>query len=99
MAQRGPSSLLVIPAYGSDVALIASADRDDYRRLRFEPENDVSTLEAVGLPRDRYQRAHDRYCQNGLAEESGLGPISTAGLGVDRHIDVNDDGLQDVLRF
>lgn len=95
----GPASLLVIPATDEQGDRIASEDRDAYQRLTFDVTIDTASMVPIGLPRDRYQREHDRLCRNGFAMANGAGPVASAGIGLDRHFDLNEDGLADVLRF
>lgn len=96
----GPASLLVIPAYdGPGGDLVATEDRTAYSRLQFDLATDDAALVASGLPRDNYQRLHDLNCRNGVAIETYGGPIFGAGMGFDKHLDLNEDGLEDVLRF
>ncbi|HWB80081.1 MAG TPA: RHS repeat-associated core domain-containing protein [Nannocystaceae bacterium] len=95
----GGQRLLVVPAYDDDGDPIDDDARVAYERLELDLASDTAGLFPVGLPRDRYQRWHDVRCRNGLAHTySGL-TVFSAGLGNDKLVDVNGDGLVDVLRF
>lgn len=95
----GPDNLLVIPAFSADRTLIPTEMRGDYQRLEVDAVNRTARLTATGLPRDRYQRMHDRNCTGAWLDQTGRGNPRSAGPSLDRHLDVNGDGLPDVLRF
>jgi RHS repeat-associated protein len=96
----GGQRLLVIPAYDAvSHAPIDDDERGDYRSLELDPVEGAGELVPIGLPRDRYQRWHDMRCRNGLAHAYAGLTIFSAGFGQDKPIDVNGDGLVDVLRF
>jgi len=86
-------------AYHDDYAPLPEGQRTEYLALSFEPGAGAGTLEPTGLPRDHYQRWHDRLCRNGLARPYFGRPLASAGLGLDKLLDVNGDGLVDVVRF
>ncbi len=86
---------------------ISEASRIGYRVVERDSSTgdwDLSATEV--LPRDRYQRTADRFCNNGLvaskqaaANPPGQGaPLLGAGLSRDRSIDFNGDGLLDLVR-
>ncbi len=95
----GPPSLLFIRAYDDSGNLLTDADLTSYRRLRFDPLTETGVVAPTNLPRDTYQRVHDRYCWNGLPISLYGGSLLGAGIGYDRQLDVNGDGLPDILRF
>jgi YD repeat-containing protein len=97
----GPAGLLVIPAFESpgDWPPLEVAQRGAYQRVRLDLATQEAWLESVGLPRDAYQRTHDLHCVNGAAVTAGYGPVLSAGFGLDKQIDLNGDGLGDILRF
>ena len=95
----GAQRLLVIPAYDEDGEPIDDAERNSYSRLELDLATEASSVLPSVLPRDRYQRWHDRQCRNGIAYDLVDLPVYGAGLGLDRQVDVNGDGLVDVLRF
>ncbi|MBK8241078.1 MAG: hypothetical protein IPK74_36650 [Deltaproteobacteria bacterium] len=90
--------LLVVPAYDAGEP-IDDTERVAYARLDFDLASGVASWHADVLPRDRYQRWHDRGCRNGPAFNALGVPVYSAGLGQDKSIDVNGDGLTDLLRF
>ena len=95
----GGQRLLVIPAYDDDGSPIDDDARDEYQRLDLDLTSGTAGLFPSGLPRDRYQRWHDPRCRNGIAHTYSELTVFSAGLGNDKLIDVNGDGLVDVLRF
>jgi hypothetical protein len=95
----GGQRLLVVPAYADDGTPLDDAARSVYWQLAFDLDAGEAAWEPALLPRDRYQRWHDRQCRNGIAAAATGLPVYGAGLGLDRQIDINGDGLVDVLRF
>jgi len=94
------SSLLVSPAFdpnSSSETMLDDASRTHYLELEFEPANGPGSYVTSSLPYDRFQRWHDRACRNGPS--APWGPTFGAGPGLDRQVDVNGDGLTDILRF
>lgn len=94
------STLLVSPAFDPDSSsetMLTDAERVDYLRLMFDSDVGVGSFAASSLPRDRFQRWHDRGCRNGPVGTAA--PIFGAGPGRDRQVDINGDGLIDILRF
>ena len=87
-----------IDLYIEDYAPLPEDQRTKYFTLSFEPGSPGKLVDS-GLPRDHYQRWHDLLCRNGVADAKGAPPVLSAGLGHDKHIDVNGDGFVDVLRF
>lgn len=95
------SSLLVSPAFDPDSSsetVLSDAARTHYLQLQFELAQGAGSYTTSSLPWDRFQRWHDRACRNGPLGVLG-GPTFGAGPGRDRQVDVNGDGLNDILRF
>lgn len=89
-------------AYQAGVLPWLEPSRGDYRVLEFDPDDGEGTggLGPDVLPRDLYQRWTDRKCNNGfVADALGDAPLLGAGLSRDRAIDVDGDGLRDIIRF
>jgi RHS repeat-associated protein len=89
--------------YLTDYDMLPEEDRHTYLELRFEVGGS-GALVSTNLPRDLYQRWHDLNCRNAFAlKKSPVAiaghPTMGAGIGHDRQIDVNGDGLVDILRF
>lgn len=95
----GPPSLLFIRAYDDAGELLPDAERTSYQQLRFDPLSETGVVTPTNLPRDTYQRVHDRYCWGGLPISLYGGSLLGAGIGYDKQLDVNGDGLPDILRF
>jgi RHS repeat-associated protein len=72
-----------------------------YQALDLDPTTVTFDVRATGLPRDTFQRWRDESCQNSRAHSYGGEPQQRfgAGRGNDKIVDVNGDGLADVLRF
>lgn len=68
----------------------------DYQRIVFDFKGNSATLEPTGLPVDRFQRIRSGY--NVGQKASGI-LIDGHQLGVDRVLDVNGDGLPDIIRM
>lgn len=94
-----PSDFPDAQAYHDDYHPVPEGQRLEYQALSFEPGEGPGVLEPTGLPRDHYQRWHDRLCRNGLARAYYGRPLASAGLGLDKLADVNGDGLVDIVRF
>ena len=109
----GRQNLLTIPAYDTiadpfaysppsayvdNVPPIPDSDKTEYFEVRFEG-GALGELVPTGLPRDLFARWHDRRCHNGIADAQMGIPVFGAGLSNDKRIDVNRDGLVDILRF
>lgn len=87
---------------------VPESQRTGYRVLEHDPSTDTWGLGTDEvLPRDLYQRTTDRYCNNGFvaanltdvpAGQAGA-PLLGAGLSRDRAVDINGDGLLDLIRF
>ena len=107
-------ALFVIPAYEHDpdfmvypgadpgeylanVQPLPEDERTEYRELRFDPGT-TAELVPTGLPRDLFQRWRDRGCHNSVADAQLSLPAFGAGLSLDRQLDINGDGLIDILR-
>ena len=85
-------------AYEADYLPAAETDKTHYLEVQFTPDAGPGQLVPTSLPRDRYQRWHDSGCRNGVAAGLHGYPVYGAGLGSDKHVDVNGDGFTDVLR-
>lgn len=94
-----PADFASPEAYHDDYAPRPEAERLEYLALAFTPDGGPGRLEPTGLPRDHFQRWHDRLCRNGLARAHFGRPLASAVLGLDKLADVNGDGLVDVVRF
>lgn len=94
-----PDDFPSVDAYRDEYEPLPEDQRTEYLALRFEPGQGPGVLEPVGLPRDHFQRWHDRPCRNGLARTHFDRPLASAGLGLDKLMDVNGDGLVDIVRF
>jgi hypothetical protein len=94
-----PADFANAQAYHEGYAPLPEDQRLEYLALVFEPGGGPGVLEPTGLPRDHYQRWHDRSCRNGLALAHYGRPLASAGLGLDKLADVNGDGLVDIVRF
>ncbi len=108
----GRTSLLTVPAYRS--ALTVADFEDDYGAYLSSPwlqpisdeardeyltvDIDAGAFVPSGLPRDYFQRWHDRSCHNGVADAELGAPVYSAGMGADRIVDVNGDGYSDIVR-
>ncbi len=98
MDRTSRSSLLVSPRFDPDSSsetVLSDDSRTHYLQLEFEPGEGPGGYVTSSLPRDRFQRWHDRACRNGPLG----GAIFGAGPGRDRQVDINGDGLADILRF
>lgn len=94
------SSLLVSPAFdpsSTSQTPLPDDQRNEYFSLEYIVSTPAGSLQPTGLPRDRFQRWHDQNCRN-LAIGASF-PVFGAGPGNDRLVDINGDGLVDVLRF
>ncbi|MCX4240087.1 RHS repeat domain-containing protein [Paraliomyxa miuraensis] len=94
-----PADFASPQAYHEEYLPLSEDQRTDYLALAFEPGGPPGSLKPTGLPRDQYQRWHDRRCRNGLAGAAFGRPLASAGLGLDKLADVNGDGLVDVVRY
>ncbi|MCH9687404.1 MAG: hypothetical protein K0V04_38575 [Deltaproteobacteria bacterium] len=74
-------------------------ERTEYLALNFTPGEGTGWLAPTGLPRDAYQRWHDERCLNRFAKFHEGRPLAGAGMGRDKQMDVNGDGLVDIVRF
>ena len=85
--------------YVEDVPPRAESLRTTYLELQFDPgSGQDGDLVPTGLPRDLFQRWRDRECHNSVAgAEVGM-PVFSAGMGLDRQVDLNGDGYVDILR-
>lgn len=97
MDADGNGALDLLMVLGVDKAgePLTPAQWTDYQRVVFDFKGQQAWLEDAGLPVDRYQRwrgsSKNTDCQNVL--------IGGHQLGMDRLVDVNGDGLLDVLRL
>jgi RHS repeat-associated protein len=86
-------------AYLDNVDPIDEGLRVFYLELQFDQTSgEDGELVDSGLPRDLFQRWHDRDCHNRLADWWLGFPAFSAGLSLDRHVDLNGDGYVDILR-
>ncbi|PRQ10120.1 putative deoxyribonuclease RhsC [Enhygromyxa salina] len=98
----GLASLLVIPAWdAAQHKRIPSKEWSDYAALELDPHADwAGSLAPTGLPPDLAQRWRaslaGHYNNSDIDDDF---PRSNQGFGVDRVLDLNDDGLQDILRY
>ncbi|NVB39642.1 HNH endonuclease [Pseudenhygromyxa sp. WMMC2535] len=97
----GLASLLVIPTWDAQLgAWIPSSKWSNYHALRLSPGDWSLSLEDTGLPPDLAQRwrpsltAH--YNDAYLDEDF---PRSMQGFGLDKILDIDGDGLSDILRY
>nr|WP_255216854.1 SpvB/TcaC N-terminal domain-containing protein [Pseudenhygromyxa sp. WMMC2535] len=97
----GLASLLVIPTWDAQLgAWIPSSKWSNYHALRLNPGDWSLSLEDTGLPPDLAQRwrpsltAH--YNDAYLDEDF---PRSQQGFGLDKILDIDGDGLSDILRY
>ncbi|KIG13001.1 Rhs family protein [Enhygromyxa salina] len=98
----GLASLLVIPTWDADThSRIPSKQWSDYSAITLDPNNDwAGALTPTGLPPDLAQRWRaslaGHYNNSDTADDF---PRSNQGYGADRILDLNGDGLHDVLRY
>ncbi|PRQ01022.1 putative deoxyribonuclease RhsC [Enhygromyxa salina] len=98
----GLASLVLIPVWDPEAhAWIGSLSWPDYRALKLDPNDGwAASLEPVGLPPDLAQRWRPSIAANYNVAHTGDDlPRSQQGFGLDRVLDVNDDGLPDILRY
>jgi len=98
----GVPSLLVIPVWDAEFGdWIPSQLWSNYHALRLDPNNGwAGTLEDTGLPPDLAQRWRADLTAAFNAEYLDVDfPKSLQGFGIDKILDVNGDGLPDVLRY
>jgi RHS repeat-associated protein len=82
---------------------IPDEHRSDYQTLHYEPALGFATTDTAHLPRDLFQRWRDETCQNAMGhhpfDDWGTQQQFGAGRGQDKIVDINGDGLADILRF
>jgi hypothetical protein len=98
----GLASLLVIPVWDTDTnKWIMSQHWSNYHALRLDPlAGWAASLEDTGLPPDLAQRWRPSIAGNynaAFAMEDF--PRSQQGFGLDKIIDINGDGYDDILRY
>ena len=102
----GTQELLVVPLYDSTWNRIPDEERTHYHALEIDFDSQTAVFVDAGLPRDRTQRwmpeaadntAHYRACMfyRSPRDQAYLG----GGFGYDKLLDVNGDGLVDIIRF
>src|SRR5690606_8404481 len=98
----GLTSLLVIPVWDTDIDdWVMSQHWSNYHALRLDPHNGwTASLEDTGLPPDLAQRWRPSIVANyNAAYALPDFPRSQQGYGLDKVLDINGDGLDDVLRY
>ncbi len=97
----GVASPLVVATWSDDTqSAIPSAKWTDYRALVFPPTLDSFAWVETGLPPDRAQRW--RWSPTNYLNDMGIDedfPRYGASLGMDRVLDVQGDGLPDIVRY